>query len=678
MQKAVLILVLVLTSVGANSIKVQQSIISGLNVSQLSITQKCQLQFDEFFSNFTMDQYSWALQMVDATSKIPSGLWSLNFGEMGDFEQCINVEATTRVGAILGKYCLGYLVVKNTSSRFHREMWEIISLDKFGTDQVLLSAKLLWALCLPDGCTTDDANRVGDFLLTNAIGNEVAVRFSDLLCQTVKEVNLPLTNGAIVTIAILALLSATIVLATLYDMFCIFKGHKSCPMLVKGFSAYTNSMKLFKMTTPTPDQLPCLNGLKFLSTVWVVYLHICRSPRNNSFPNTKYLIEWTNSLYAMFLLNGTLSVDTFFTIGSALMSYGFMKAKCKNVRFSIFGYYLHRYLRLTAPFAIVVLVSATLLRYMGSGPKWPLIDEKFQQPCANYWWSALLYVQNYVNLTHMCLKESWYLSVDFQLHLISPVLLYPLWKYPKVCLSFLVLCILGFVGVSFYVAWAYSLTAIPTNFYGNVDNYENFYYYLTHTRCAPWFIGVILGYYIFKLKQNELKLELNKIVVWIIWGVCLGTMLACSLGGYRTLRSKEYDKWGNAIHIALVRPVWSLAISWLILACTNDYGGPINWVLSLPIYQILNRFAYSIYLTHLTILYMTIYGKKGPGYFSNFNMAYHFWGILWFSAGISYLLVLMTESPIVVIEKMLLESFGKRKQWKRYVVNGVDNAAVGK
>jgi peptidoglycan/LPS O-acetylase OafA/YrhL len=112
-------------------------------------------------------------------------------------------------------------------------------------------------------------------------------------------------------------------------------------------------------------------------------------------------------------------------------------------------------------------------------------------------------------------------------------------------------------------------------------------------------------------------------------------MLTCSLGGYRTLRSKEYDKWGNAIHIALVRPVWSLAVSLLILACTNDYGGekkmnklkptrlfagPINWILSLPIYEILNRFSYSIYLTHLTNLYMTIYGKKRPDYFSNFNM----------------------------------------------------------
>jgi hypothetical protein len=49
----------------------------------------------------------------------------------------------------------------------------------------------------------------------------------------------------------------------------------------------------------------------------------------------------------------------------------------------------------------VVLVSATLLKYMGSGPKWPLVDLNFQQPCANNWWSALLYVQNYVNVTDM-------------------------------------------------------------------------------------------------------------------------------------------------------------------------------------------------------------------------------------------------------------------------------------
>ncbi|KAJ3630520.1 hypothetical protein MTP99_011713 [Tenebrio molitor] len=672
MQKAVLILVLVLTSTSAYSTKIQQSIISSLNVSQLSLTQKCHLQFDEFFSNFTIDQYSWALQMVDATSKIPSGLWSLNFGEMGDFEQCVNIEASTKTGAILGKYCLGDLVVKN------QEMLEIISLDKFGTDRAMLPARLLWALCLPNECTTDDANLVGDFLLANVVGEEVGVRFSDLLCQTVKEVNPTLTNGAIVTLAILALLLSMVVLSTLYDIFCIFYGHKSCPMLVKGLSAYTNSRKLFKITTPTPDQLPCLDGLKCLSMVWIVYGHIFTSQRHSSITNTKYLIEWSNNLYSTFILSGTLSVDTFFTIGSALISYGFMKAKCKNIRFNLFQYYLHRYLRLTAPFAIVVLVSATLLKYMGSGPKWPLVDQSLQQPCANNWWSALLYVQNYVNVTAMCVGQSWYLNIDFQLYLISPVLLYALWKHPRICLSFLVLCVLGFVGVSFYVAWVNDLSAILTNFYGNVSNYENLYYFLTHTRCAPWLIGLILGYYIFKLKQDEFKLKLNKTMVWIIWGVCLGTMLACSLGGYGTLRGEQYDRWGNAIHIALVRPVWSLAVSWVILACTNDYGGPINWVLSLPIYQVLNRFTYSIYLSHLTIFYMITFAKKRPDYFSSFNMAYDFWGILWFSGGISYLLVLMTESPISVIETILFGSFGKKKQPKRDIEHGVDKAAFEK
>jgi hypothetical protein len=49
----------------------------------------------------------------------------------------------------------------------------------------------------------------------------------------------------------------------------------------------------------------------------------------------------------------------------------------------------------------VVLVSATLLKYMGSGPQWPLVDQTLQQLCVNNWWVALLYIQNYVNDTDM-------------------------------------------------------------------------------------------------------------------------------------------------------------------------------------------------------------------------------------------------------------------------------------
>lgn len=107
----------------------------------------------------------------------------------------------------------------------------------------------------------------------------------------------------------------------------------------------------------------------------------------------------------------------------------------------------------------------------------------------------------------------------------------------------------------------------------NSDNYQNNYYLLTHTRAAPWFIGVILGYFIFKIKQKDITIRLHKLTAIAIWGICITVLFVCVLGGHSSLRGSDYDQWGNAFHIALVRPVWSLSITWIILACITGYGG---------------------------------------------------------------------------------------------------------
>nr|XP_008192685.2 PREDICTED: nose resistant to fluoxetine protein 6-like [Tribolium castaneum] len=651
-----------------------QSFIEILQNSSLLLTPKCEQQLGEYLANLSLNESSWALQMLDATSKIPSGILSLNFGEMGDFDQCINVKTTTNTGIILGKYCLGFISINEKNDQKQLETGSLGDLDGVKITQVMPT----WALCLPNGCSTNDINAIGNALFSSVFGQQIGITFTDSLCQTINEVKPDLTSGAIVTIVVLVLLAALVLVSTICDIYYVFYGHRTCPLILKGFSAYSNGQKIFKMTASTPDQLPCLNGLKFISMMWVVAGHQYSIPMNGSITNTKQLMEWANSLYSMFLVSGTLSVDTFFTIGGTLMMYGFMKAKHKKVPFNLFLYYLHRYLRLTAPFALVVLVSATLLKYLGSGPKWPFLELYFQKNCQNYWWSALLYVQNYVNISEMCVGQTWYLNIDMQLYVVSPLVFFALWKYPRICLPFLSLCVLALTGVGFYEAWDNELPAILSNFYGNSNDYQTKYYLLTHTRSGPWVIGMVLGYFIFKIKHNEISLRPNKVVVFVSWGVCLGTLLACVLGGHSTLRGKEYDKWGNAIHIALVRPIWSLAISWIILACTTCHGGPINWFLSLPIYQVLNRFTYSIYLTHVTLLYVIAYGKKWPDYFGDFNMAYEFWGTLWVSTGLSVLLVLMTESPIIIIEKIIFGNVGKKKQPKQDLEKGVDNAAFEK
>ena len=172
-------------------------------------------------------------------------------------------------------------------------------------------------------------------------------------------------------------------------------------MIIKAFSVYTNGRTIFTTTTPTPDHLSCLNGLKFISMMWIVLGHQFSIPIYGSITNTKYVLQWTDKLHSMVLISATLSVDTFFTISGVLMSYGFMKTKYRSTRFNILFYYCHRYVRLTAPLVPVVLVSATLLKYLGSGPKWPYMFLYFQKNCQLYWWSTLLYVQNYVNISNM-------------------------------------------------------------------------------------------------------------------------------------------------------------------------------------------------------------------------------------------------------------------------------------
>lgn len=69
--------------------------------------------------------------MLDATSKIPTGLLSLNFGEMGEFEQCVNIRTTnSSFGQILGKYCLGFVSV-NTLSALNQTDTSKIKVTKY-------------------------------------------------------------------------------------------------------------------------------------------------------------------------------------------------------------------------------------------------------------------------------------------------------------------------------------------------------------------------------------------------------------------------------------------------------------------------------------------------------------------------------------------------------------------
>lgn len=102
----------------------------------------------------------------------------------------------------------------------------------------------------------------------------------------------------------------------------------------------------------------------------------------------------------------------------------------------------------------MVAITATWVSLLGTGPLWYTVVGEPADHCAKWWWTALLYVANYANPAEQCMMQSWYLMVDMQLHVLSPLVLIPLWKWRRVGLGWLGVVILSSCAVPFAVTYA--------------------------------------------------------------------------------------------------------------------------------------------------------------------------------------------------------------------------------
>ena len=63
--------------------------------------------------------------------------------------------------------------------------------------------------------------------------------------------------------------------------------------------------------------------------------------------------------------------------------------------FSDISLYQLFFYRLTPAYGMMILIQATLFVYFGTGPLWHYSAEAAADVCREYWWSGLLYVQNF-------------------------------------------------------------------------------------------------------------------------------------------------------------------------------------------------------------------------------------------------------------------------------------------
>ncbi|CAH1104299.1 unnamed protein product [Psylliodes chrysocephalus] len=481
------------------------------------ISTQCQESIKLFKENLCTNGQDdiWALQMLDASSKIPIGILSYNFGELGNFNQCLKIKSKNYV--IMGKYCLGNIAV-NTSAidedsiyiKSHMYMKTVLTKITVG---IKLNGNPTMAICIPSNCTDDDAKK----LMSSP---ELGVSVQSVICQTIENVYPELTKEAIVAISVLSTLILIVILSTACDLLYSNKIENLHPILL-AFSLYANGKKLFKIPRRSSN-LSSLDGLRVMSMVWIVMLHSHSVYTSGPVSNAKDIVNFTNSFMSMIFINGDLACDTFLIIGGTLITFVYFKRQNihkGNYKMSVsvvLKHYLHRYLRLTPPLAGVVFVSATLLRYMGSGPKWPYIVNNFEENCKVYWWSALLYIQNIFNVDRMCVGHSWYLNVDMQLYFFSPLILWLLKERTKTGIGILIFTSLLSMSVSFIRGYVEELSGVRSTYYSksSSDVYMNTYYLKTETRATPWLMGIILGYILSGKKYTEIRLSKMSVMIY--------------------------------------------------------------------------------------------------------------------------------------------------------------------
>ncbi|CAG7819852.1 unnamed protein product [Allacma fusca] len=516
--------------------------------------------------------------------------------------------------------------------------------------------------CFPDSCSAVDVQQI----LTSYHKHVSQDYVSQAVVSTFTDEKPSFDASDYVMIVVLAFICILCLSGTLLDIQRSSKENNShsspgfAMKLLLAFSFYTNTKK-WASTKVGSDNLGCLHGIRFLSMGWVVLGHtfsmILSQPTWNLVDLKMLYKDWT--FYP--ILNGTVSVDTFFTLSGTLVAYSLLKELDKTkgkLNYPLFV--IHRYLRLTPTYLILMGVMATILPYFGNGPLWYMMEAE-SKGCQDFWWHNVLYVNNLIkHETGGCYGEAWYLANDMQFYLLSPLVIYPLWRWKRI--GFGILAVLSIASVVI-PTWIIADKRLPPTLTASIDlkTYMADIYLKPWTRFGPYVVGLGLGYILHYRVRNLGKFRaIPKLIIAVGWALSTAVALGVIFGGMYYFdpvnKDETFSSFHTAVYGGLHRTIWGVCICWIIFACVSGYGGWVNKFLSLKLFMPLGRLTFCMYITAYHIQMIFHSSIPHAEHFSMYRAVNVFFAHLVMSGFAAYVLTMALESPFIHIEKMIFES----------------------
>ncbi|XP_063691043.1 O-acyltransferase like protein-like [Bolinopsis microptera] len=422
--------------------------------------------------------------------------------------------------------------------------------------------------------------------------------------------------------------------------------------LAKCFALQRTIETLFTTTTK-PGQVLCLNGIRVLSINRVVLGHAYSALFIGGYSYITELVKRRNFI----VVYNVIPSDSFFALSGFLVTYLLLKQLAKRgglTPLQWIAFYVHRYVRLTVPYLVALLIEGWRYRFLMTGPRaqqTQTTDMGSHKMCEEYWYTNVLYINNLVpwKAAATCLGQGWYLANNMQFFLIAPLFVVLLFGTP----------LLGVLATGGTMICSAVSAAVITTAGSNLDEMW-LQYNKPWIRITPYLVGILGGWFYWKWGKQisdgvKTLPEWQKVMCATpIWAVTAAVEYAVVFGlcdDAQNMQKGNPDEAESVFYQSLARIAWSLSLTIQILLCQCGLGGFINSFLSWSGWQILSRLTYSVFLLHLGLI-TALFGQMKHTLFlnSDFEFAVLYLGTLAMSYLSAALLYLAVEQPVANLE----------------------------
>ncbi|KAH7958661.1 hypothetical protein HPB49_004061 [Dermacentor silvarum] len=276
-------------------------------------------------------------------------------------------------------------------------------------------------------------------------------------------------------------------------------------------------------------------------------------------------------------------VDTFFFISGFLLSHILSKQKGNGPAVFLIAM-LRRLIRMCVPLFFVIMWFYLLPRFV-TGPDTETFFQKFYVDMEENWWRLLVQIRNFFELTPQdILSHTWYLSTDFQLFVVSLLILLTFRRRKPVALAALaVLSLLGCAIATWTVARYHLLPfiIIPFPDYPRMISTLNEYYTKPFYHAVCYFSGCMTSLIVADFGQRKIP-KMFQLAGWV---ASISCGLFCVFVKFPWYLSQNPTSDDAELVVAFFdRIIWSFCLSWITLACATSRGGEDALVLLLGTY----------------------------------------------------------------------------------------------